>query len=277
MLSLYAEGKPPEQIAIQMGMSVNHVKRNLKIAINSLIKHYADPSPQQTFVRYAAFQFGIIRKLQDTHSLFMGEAAPQSKSAPKQYSAAISALRAQSDIYDKIVSQGKEFGVIQQRQASEHIRKPPTELRVELRKEVETLTRMLDEIDEADELRNKGSTTIRKRITYTVRLRQPMRDDMGVIRALPDWKYRRHPPEPPPTPLTDLTPEQRRLASEIDLTKRMQQELLRHRDDPSKARIKPHELIEAEFKPSHQSPQPSQPKQPSNQEPKTTYLIPPVK
>ena len=97
MLGLYAGGKTPQQIAVVLDMRLNLVTHDLRVAIDELVREYAKPTPAQTFVRYAAFQFGIITELKDAASKFMQD------DSSKQYNALISSLRAQSDIYDKIM------------------------------------------------------------------------------------------------------------------------------------------------------------------------------
>jgi hypothetical protein len=198
ILGLYASGRTVEQIAARLGSKAQHVTRDLNIALDQMVKHYALPSPAHNFVRYAAFQFGIIHKLQDACELFTAD--PDSK----QYNAMVSALRAQSDIYDKIIDKGITFGVISKSKADpDRIRQSPATLRVELREKIQTLEILLDEVDEHAELRSQrkqlqlqqslplptGDT--RSRSGYAARIRKVQRDSYGIVRLLPDWKYKR--------------------------------------------------------------------------------------
>jgi hypothetical protein len=183
-LSMYAEGKTPEQIASVLGMRVVNVKQAIKAAINDLIKHYTDPTPEHTFVRYAAFQFGVIAKLQDACELFMND------ERNKQYNALTSALRAQSDIYDKIVDKGLTFGVIERKRATGDHRMSKGDLRTALRDEMSVLSRLLDQVDDATQMASVRVTQTQTTITYAPKLRKPLRDSRGIVRAVPDWKYR---------------------------------------------------------------------------------------
>lgn len=181
ILRMHASGKTPEEIAIDLDIGVNIVNRELGTALDSLVKHYAMPTPEQTFVRYAAFQFEVIRKLEESLEVFRDD------SETKQYNAMISALKAQSDIYDKIMNKGTEFGVIQKKKAAENIRKKPQELRIELRKEATILLQLLDEIEDAGEI-DTGSTKLSKRVTKIIRKVITVGNE--VKRAGVDWKYR---------------------------------------------------------------------------------------
>ncbi len=182
VLTLHAQGKTTEQIATMMGMKPNHVTVDIDRGIDRLIRHYASP-PQHTFVRYAAFQFNIIQKLQDLVDKFRSD--PQTT----QYNAAVSALRAQSEAYDKVLDRGLSFGVIPKKQASEAIRKEPKDLRMELRTEIDTLTKLLDAVDDATQARaiRVGSDNV----SYAVIVKKPLRNAYGIVRAVPDWKYRK--------------------------------------------------------------------------------------
>lgn len=218
-LTLYSSGMTPEQIAVKHQMTVNHVKRDLTIAIEDLIDHYAKPNPQQTFVRYASFQFDIVKQLQNMIDVFLKD--PVSK----QYSATTSALRTQSDIYDKVLDKGIEFGVIEKKKATASLRQEPQDLRASIRIEIKQLTRLLDEIDEADQVKALSpaqSLTQQPRLSVTgkrlgrppagelsdkekirrshhalgnhqktIYITKPIRNEYGIVRSIPDWKYRK--------------------------------------------------------------------------------------
>jgi len=204
VLRLHAAGKTNDEIAAKLGMMVRDVTKDIDSAIDRLIRHYA-ASPQTTFIRYAVFQFDIINKLRNLSDNFL-----QNENTI-QYSAAVSALRVQSDTYDKILEKGVEYGVVQRKQASKSIRQEPKDLRKELRSEITILTRLLDEID--DPTQAKGIRS--KREKYTVIIRKPLRNAYGIVRATTDWKYRRELAESLPDgtcPVIykqDMTPEQK--------------------------------------------------------------------
>jgi len=180
VLRLHASGRTTDEIAASLGMMVRDVTKDIDSAIDRLIRHYA-ASPQTTFIRYAVFQFDIINRLQSLSDDFL------KNDTTMQYSAAVSALKAQSDTYDKILEKGVEYGVVQRKQASKSIRQEPKDLRKELRSEITILTRLLDEIDDPTQARGIRS----KREKYTVIIRKPLRNAYGIVRATSDWKYRR--------------------------------------------------------------------------------------
>lgn len=189
----YARGETVEQIAANMNLARGHVTRAINIAMSDLIKQFAMPTPEQNFVRYAAFQYGVLRKLQDCLERFLAD--PDAT----QYNSAVSALRAQSDIYDKIIGKGEDYGVIQKKKAGAAIRKDATGMRTELRSRIRTLTVLLEEIDEHTEFRSKRRALKRAQLTeravqtdivYFARIRKVQRGPRGVILAVPDWKYR---------------------------------------------------------------------------------------
>lgn len=218
VLQMYAGGKTPHQIAALLDMRLTDVTRDLRIAVDELVREYAKPTPQQTFVRYAAFQFGIISQLKKAAHQFM-------KDENKQYNALISSLRAQSDIFDKIMDKGHDYGVITKKKANESIRKQPQDIRQDLRIEITKLTRLLDDID--DSTQSKSLRATQTRITYTVRVRKPLRSEFGIVRASPDWKYRTtvYDAQGNPIPKTALTEEQKLLVAATDIDKRLHQQL----------------------------------------------------
>lgn len=183
ILKMHASGKTPEEIAVAMDLGVNTVSRELNTALDTLIKHYAMPTPEQTFVRYAAFQFEVIRKLEESIDMFRDD------SETKQYNAMISALKTQSDIYDKIMNKGTEFGVIQKKKATDNVRKKPQQLRVELRKEATILLQLLDEIEETKEQEETANLKLSKRVTKIIRKVVTVNNE--VQKDVVDWKYRK--------------------------------------------------------------------------------------
>lgn len=207
VLSMFADGNPADVIAAAMGMQRNHVKRDLKIALNDMLAYWADPSPQHTFVRYAAFQLGIVHKLQETYGLFME--SPD----PAKYGALVNSLRAQSDIFDKVLKQGVSMGVIRPRKRSKQVDSQPRNIRVELRREIQTLERLLTEIDDptALRLRRKPAQPARQTsITLLTRVRKLKRNALGFITLIPDWKYRKAiwRPDGKELPRSQQTPDQ---------------------------------------------------------------------
>lgn len=214
ILKMYAQGTPTEVIAQELQMHQTHVTRALNHAIDRLIDHYASASPQQTFVSYASFQMSIIQKLQRTYEKYMDD--PNAK----QYNAGIQALKAQSDIYDKILEQGHTYGVVERKKVDRRaIDSDKDNLRGVLVTEITQLERLVDSIDEATLSRTLATRTTTK---YVRLIRKPLRNEYGVKQALPDWKYRREIYKQRPdgvyvkTRKTNLSPEEQELLPERD-------------------------------------------------------------
>jgi hypothetical protein len=191
-LRLLSEGHTLDQIALELGTRIQEVQQDIAKASDRLVKLYAC-SPQHTFVRYAVFQLGIINKLQAAVERF------EADKKTVQYNAVVSALRAQSDAYDRILEKGLSFGIIERKQASGAIRKPAADIRNMLKTEILTLSRLLDEVDLSIEFKTararftarQQEAALQRESTYAVIIRKPLVGPHGVIRAIPDWKYRR--------------------------------------------------------------------------------------
>lgn len=194
ILKMYAQAIPVEQIAVQLEVPTASVTKMLNSAIDRMIAHYAHSTPQQTFVRYAAYQMGIVQKLQRTYERYVDDPDV------KQYNAGIQALRSMSDIYDKVMVKGIEFGVIEQRKADrKSIEGKATDIKGELVAEIVQLQKLVETIDEATQAKSMmqgkanplGENMVTQTvITYTRMIRKPLKNEYGVVRAIPDWKYR---------------------------------------------------------------------------------------
>lgn len=180
VLRLHAEGKTTEQIAVALNMHPSVVTRDINDALDEMLHHYADPTPQQTFVRYAAFNFAIINKLQKAADRFFDD--PETT----QYSSLVSALKAQSELYDKIINKGLEFGVVQKRKATETLRKSRKEIKLMLQREVKIMQQLTHE-----ESSHVKGQTIQLSETLIRKIRIPEQDSTGKIRkTVNDWKYK---------------------------------------------------------------------------------------
>jgi len=186
VLAMYADGNTVPVISAAMGMSRGNITRDLKIALNDMLSYWSAQTPQHMFVRYASFQMNIVNKLQETFYLFMESADPA------KYGALVNSLRAQSDIFDKVMSRGVKMGVVKEDAPARDLPTQPKNIRIELRREIKVLERLLDEIDDHTSLRMRrpqGDGQLSKR-RFT-RVRKLRRSPLGFITLLPDWKYRR--------------------------------------------------------------------------------------
>lgn len=251
VLEMYAAGRTPEQIAVKMDMRLQDVTRDINTAIDELVVQYSKPSPQQTFVRYATFQLAIIRKLNHAIEAFRKD------EDTKQYNAWVSALRTQSDIYDKVYQKGYEYGVIPKKKADRKALEGGADLRAELRTEITMIQGLLDEIDDATQRKALKGRAIQTKITYAVRVRKPLRNSFGIIRAIPDWKYRQavYDDRGHPVPYDELSQEQKRLVAHQDMDDRLHKELSKSPIDrpmhKSKRKVIPSQETKEQPQPTH--------------------------
>lgn len=184
ILSLYSEGLTTEQIAIELNTKNHTIEKELTKAIDKFTRHYSQPTSKHTFARYASFQLNIIKKLSNIHDKFIND------KTTTQYSAAISSLKAQSDIYDKVLIKGIELNVISNEPTTtKRLRATPTDLKVELTKQLFTMTALLDEVESPDN-RYHPTGLKYKRLR---RIRKVKTDSRGnTIGKVADWKERPH-------------------------------------------------------------------------------------
>lgn len=216
---MYSEGKTPEQIASALDTTLATVKRDIDIILEKQSKLYAESTPQHNFVRYAAFQLNVVRKLGQVADTCLGytREAPDPAVASKSGATAVQALKAQSDIYDKVMDKGEKLGVIQgESQDSPVLIGTPRGMRVQLREKLLTLEALLDEIDDSEDTRSKRkalpaasrslvsdaqsdeqatqkrhSGTTRK---HAVKIKRALRDKAGYITFIPSVAMQRRAP-----------------------------------------------------------------------------------
>jgi hypothetical protein len=196
ILDLYAKGNTPEQISTLLDMDITHVKNNINIATDDLIKGYATPSPQQSFIRYATFQMNIINKLQ----MSLEKITPD-PNAPATLNYNINALKTQSEIYDKVLNKGIDFGVIQYRRADPaSITAKPKDIRIQLKREITVLSALLDDITDETNFRAIKQETSS---TTTTIIRKPLLDKYNnPVQDIPDFRFKKDefiPIKPPDT------------------------------------------------------------------------------
>jgi len=189
VLTMYAQGKTPDQIALDLKMGVGEVTADIGQATDRLLSHFTCP-PQHTFIRYAVFNLSIIRKLQQIIERF------EADDKTVQYNSIISALKTQSDLNDKILEKGIEYGVIEHKRVSSAV-KHPQDIKAMLKKEILSLSSLLDEVDLSISFhaarRSYRLKEERKEyeasISYSPIVIKPLIGPGGVLRVIPDWKY----------------------------------------------------------------------------------------
>ena len=191
ILREYAKGYTTEQLSTMFRLNDEAIEREIAQAFSLVTHYFTKPKPHHTFVRYATFQFDIIRQLQEAHDSIMK--AEESQKGGRQVTAAISALRMQSDVMDKVISKGIEFGVIQKSVPDDLaaiLRMSSSDLKIELRQEIRTLTILLDSVDDeqVQTFRHKRNDKIDG---YKI-IRKPLENEKGVIIFGQDWKRKKH-------------------------------------------------------------------------------------
>lgn len=188
---MYAQGKTPDQIALDLKMGVGEVTSDIGQATDRLLAHFTCP-PQHTFIRYAVFNLAIIRKLQQIIERF------EADDKTVQYNSIISALKTQSDLNDKILEKGLLYGVVEHKRVSGAVKRPQ-DIKAMLKKEILSLSSLLDEVDlsisfhaarRSHRLREERKEYEASR-SYSPIVIKPLIGPGGVLRVIPDWKFPR--------------------------------------------------------------------------------------
>jgi len=106
VLDLYAAGMSPDDIAISLDLHLGQTKRLIEQGLAQLAQHHARATPADNFARYAYFHMRTIQRLDDLVQQFLDD--PESK----QYNATVTALRARSDLLDKVYRMGNKLGIM---------------------------------------------------------------------------------------------------------------------------------------------------------------------
>jgi hypothetical protein len=106
-LQMWAHGQNPLEISLALRLDPNFVQTTLDETIASTFGYWSNATTEQNFVRYMAFQMGIVRKLDEMCQKFDED--------PKgtQYNAIISAQKTKADIFERTYDRGVKMGVLQ--------------------------------------------------------------------------------------------------------------------------------------------------------------------
>ena len=91
----------------------------------------------------------------------------------RQYNAATNAIRAQSDLYDKMITRGVELGIIQQPRSKEAAQKDPSKLLEALKAEHDKISSLIAEVEISE----------KKRVTFKVNRASKKLKDCEIIDA----------------------------------------------------------------------------------------------
>lgn len=152
ILLLASKGKSPHDIAIELNIQIPHAQRLLSDAYEQMIAYFAHATPRENFCRYAAFNLALVRKLDD----LIGDFSDDKEN--RQYNAATNAIKAQAELYDKLIARGAELGIIQQRKAQ-----PETQM-----KRADLLEALKNERLQMDALIAELEITVERRTTFKV-------------------------------------------------------------------------------------------------------------
>jgi len=256
-LALFARGYPPNMIAKELGTDPRTVERDIDRATQQLLRYFAEPKVQHTFIRYAAFNLSVIEKLQLLYESFMAD-----HSEKKNYSAAVGSLKAQSDVLDRIIDKGMEWGVIDKRKASATVHRSKGDLQQELRHQIRTLTVLLTQVQEREKSKPITTKKRTKRNGYTRILRKVRRDQYGIVFLAQSWKFKsklrkRRAQQRDQTSLDTPSTDKTTTTTRIEITEELTQlQAIKNSPRPRKKKEKQREVIDvpAETKQTKQLP-----------------------
>lgn len=222
ILNRSSQGHTLEQIAFDLDLPLTTVAKDLQHALDALVRHFSQPSPEHTFVRYAQSGYSRIHSLQrlinalEISLLPPPQAHPSNQTNPthpstphteiiphpepnafsgRQATAIIQAHKACWAIETDILNKGIDMGVIQAvstvNDTQSRLQRTDSDLLDELKRKILTLCSYLDHLDP-----NTTRTFTRARSSspypHTPILREPLQDPYGIIFGISDWKYKKH-------------------------------------------------------------------------------------
>lgn len=163
ILLLASKGKSARDIAIELNIPINTTQRMLSDALEQMVQYFAHATPRENFCRYASFTLSLIRKL----DALVQEFAEDKEN--RQYNAATTAIRTQSELYDKLIDRGSSLGIIQQRKAQKETQMKRNDLLETLKQERLQMDALIAELE----------VTVERRTTFKVaRSGQTVRRDL---------------------------------------------------------------------------------------------------
>jgi hypothetical protein len=220
VLALFSRGYPPNMIARELGCHVTTVEKDIERGTQQLLRYFAEPKVQHTFIRYAAFNLSVIEKLQLLYESFMAD-----NSEKKNYSAAVGSLKAQSDVLDKVIDRGMEWGVIDKRKASRAVHRTKGDLQQELQHQIRALQDLLSQVTDRKQTKPVTTQKTTKSKGHTRIVRKVRRDAYGIVYLAQSWMFksraRKHKPQDPDKIKTQAT--QKTTTTQITITEELQQ------------------------------------------------------
>ena len=154
VLKSYGAGLDSGEIADALQIRGNTATAMLKVGIDTNFASWSKANYRDNWVRYVAFHMNLIAELEMACAVFMED--PESK----QYTALVTARKAQAEIHDRIFERGTALGIIEVRTPEARI-EPSDKLSMleSLRTELTTLANLISEIEIEQE-----RTTVRVKV-----------------------------------------------------------------------------------------------------------------
>ena len=112
LLSKLATGMTDELAQAELGVSPGKYERLKKAVYDLEADRLRDTPTEHTYINYCLAQMGCIQDLTD----LLKDAKKQ-----KNSNASVGAIRARSDIYDKLIKTGQEFGILEKKPEEKRI------------------------------------------------------------------------------------------------------------------------------------------------------------
>lgn len=202
--AMMADGKEQDEIAATLGLSAEEFQEVLRRFYESESDTLRSKSREQVYVEYCIAQAQNIR---DLTALLA-----QYREMPVPSSAAVGAIKARSDIQDKIITKGQELGFVEKKTETKVIagvilsQLTTPELRKAIAVELGNLEKLCSDFADAPDILGVPTGPIHRSAPKKKALPPPqamnMEDDANVIDITP---------EPQPSPLPPLDPSPQRM------------------------------------------------------------------
>lgn len=112
LVALLTEGKADEEVQAELGFSPEKYWRCKRAAFEAEAERIRATPTEHTYVQYCLDQAACIKDLTD-----LIDDAKKTKNA----NACVGAIRARSDIFDKVIKTGQEFGILEKKPEEKRI------------------------------------------------------------------------------------------------------------------------------------------------------------
>jgi hypothetical protein len=184
-MKLLAGGKPPTLIGKRLGRDERTVEKYINEGTASILEQFNTPRLPQTFARYATFYMDAIDQLGQTIDDIRRDRSPR-----KQWGAAVSAVKARTDLYDKLVDRGMDYGIIDTRQQRADLQGNVKDIKARLDENIKTLMILRKRIDETDAgFTTRQRSKLLKTDDRVRKIKKVKQDMLGIINMSDQAKY----------------------------------------------------------------------------------------